>query len=171
MASFDRKWLHAQLNLAFRLVVHYLRFLSPFRARYGLPRFVSNYVVEGLPWATLEGRALAAEPGRCTACGQCDEVCPLVLAPQKPPFQGPQAMISCAARAAPHFEDAAEMFKTMTQASCLGCRACERACPERIPLLEVASSCLAQLETVHRVQAAVQTDSAAMPLPTAERKS
>lgn len=154
MASFDRKWLHAQVNLAWRVVVHYARAAWPWSPRYGLARFVSNYVPEGLPWATTRSRELGHEPGRCTLCGACDDACPLLLTLPPHEFLGPMTMVSSAARAAPHFEDAKETFTVLTQPYCQECRACEAACPEDIPILALADLYLEQLDVIHQVKSA-----------------
>lgn len=151
MALVDRKWVHAQLFLAWRVIVHYGRKLWPFGPRYGLERFVANYVPEGLPWATEESRALAHEPGRCTLCGACDDACPLLRGLPRA-FLGPMTMVSSAARAAPHFEDAADTFRTMTEPDCEACRACEAACPEDIPILRLAAGFLAQLHIIEEAR-------------------
>lgn len=152
MASFERKWIHAQLNLAYRVVIHYARFLWPWSPRYGLERFVSNYVPEGLPWATPRSRELGHEPGRCTQCSNCDDVCPLVRTLPPEEFLGPMAMVSSAARAAPHFADGEETFRIMTAESCVACRACEAACPEDIPLLALADLFLEQLAVIEQAK-------------------
>lgn len=152
MALVDRKWVHAQLFLAWRVVVHYARKLWPWSPRYGLERFVSNYVPEGLPWATERTRALAHEPGRCTLCGACDDACPLLRELPRHAFLGPLSMVASAARAAPHFEDAADTFRKMAEPGCAGCRACEQACPEDIPLLAIAEDALAQLHIIEEAR-------------------
>lgn len=168
MASFDRKWVHAQLNLAWRVIIHYARKLWPWSPRYGLPRFVSNYVPEGLPWATERSRALGHEPGRCTLCGACDDACPLLLALPRHVFLGPMTMVSSAARAAPHYEDAADTFRKMTEPSCDACRACEAACPEDIPLLSLAALYLDQLAIIEDARRAGD-EPRRLPSPPAER--
>lgn len=167
MALVDRKWLHAQLFLAWRVIVHYARKLWPFGPRYGLERFVSNYVAEGLPWATEESRALAHEPGRCTLCGACDDACPLLRGLPRA-FLGPMAMVSSAARAASDFEHAVDTFQKMSEPDCAACRACEVACPEDIPLLRVAEGCLAQLHIIEEARSGGERQSL-LPTPPAER--
>ncbi len=157
MASFDQKWIHAQLNLAWRVVVHYARFLWPWSPRFGLARFVSNYVPEGLPWATERSRELGHEPGRCTLCGACDDACPLLLTLPAHEFLGPMTMVSSAARAAQHFADARRTFETLTAPTCVECRQCEEACPEDIPILALATNALEQLAIVEQVSLQVAT--------------
>lgn len=168
MALVDRKWVHAQLFLAWRVIVHYARKLWPFSARYGLERFVSNYVAEGLPWATEPSRALAHEPGRCTLCGACDDACPLLRGLPQEAFLGPMAMVTSAARAAPHFEDAASTFRQMSAPCCVACRACEAACPEDIPLLALAKDLLAQLHIIEEARRS-GGQPPLLPAPPAER--
>ena len=147
----DRKWLYAKVNLASRVVVHYLRRLWPWSPRYGLLRFQQNYIVESLPPATLAHRDLAATPGRCTGCGSCDDVCPILAGStdvRAGDFGGPHAFVVAGARAATHLDDVAVALDTLTGPVCAGCNACDRACPERIPILALAASLQAQRRVV-----------------------
>lgn len=148
MASLDLKWWHAQVNLAWRMTVHYLRKLWPWRQRYGLERFRQNYVHEGLPPATEATRDIAHEPGRCTTCGACDDACPLLTRLSPAEFLGPMAMVISGARAAPHFADVETTLRTMVGATCASCRACDAACPEGIPVTRLAEVLLGQLACI-----------------------
>jgi succinate dehydrogenase/fumarate reductase-like Fe-S protein len=153
MAALDTKWWHAQLNLAYRVVLHYLRKLWPWAPRFGRERFLHNYVPEGLPPATPAWRDIAHEPGRCTLCGACDEACPLMLERSRAEFLGPMQTIASAARAAPHLEDVAQTLSTMTSDTCTSCRLCEPACPEDIPILTLAAALDAQRDVIERARA------------------
>ena len=148
MASLDLKWLHAQANLGWRALVHYVKWLWPWRRRYGLERFQENYVHEGLPPASEAMRELSAEPGRCTLCGVCDDVCPLVGKLSPAEFIGPMAFVASGARAAPHFADVESTLRTLLGPTCSSCRACDIACPERIPVTRLAEVLLGQLATI-----------------------
>ena len=141
MASFDLKWLHAQANLAWKLVRHWLRKLWPWAPRYGFARFQENYVPEGLPPSTPAFRLLAHEPGRCTACSMCDEVCPILrgeLKGEDPQFLGPMTFILSATRQAPQLDDVKQTLATLNGPVCAGCRKCDAVCPERIPIEKLA---------------------------------
>lgn len=135
--ALDRKWLHAQINLGLKVVAHYLKKLWPWSPRYGLERFQQNYVVEGLPPATQAFRKLAEEPGRCTTCGACDRVCPLLETDKD--FVGPMRFVVAGARAAPHLDDVKETLAVLLSPTCTDCRKCEAACPEVIPILGIAA--------------------------------
>lgn len=135
--ALDRKWLHAQFNLGFKLVVHYLKKLWPWSPRYGLERFQQNYVVDGLPPATLAFRKLAEEPGRCTTCGACDRACPILDTNRD--FIGPMRFVVSGARAAPHLDDVKDTLRILTEPTCTDCKKCEAACPEAIPILAIAA--------------------------------
>jgi ferredoxin len=147
----DRKWLHAQMNLAVRVVVHFARRLWPWAPRYGLVRFQQNYVVEHLPPATPEHRALATSPGRCTGCGACDERCP-ILAGTTPvaadDFGGPQAFVVAGARSSTNLDDIGFALDTLVGPVCTACRACDATCPELIPITRLAASLHAQRAVV-----------------------
>lgn len=148
MASFDLKWWHAQANLAWRTTLHYLRKLWPWRERFGLERFRQNYVHEGLPPATETVRSLAHQPGRCTMCGLCDEVCPLMDTLPIEAFLGPMTFVISGARAAPHFGDVETTLRTLVGSTCQACRRCEDMCPEQIPITRLAEAMLGQLTTI-----------------------
>jgi ferredoxin len=152
----DRKWLHAQFHLGTRVVVHYARKLWPWSPRFGLARFQENYVVEGLPPFSPAHRALAHEPGRCTGCGACDDVCPIlagntdVVADE---FCGPHAFVVAGARSAPHLDDVGFALDTLTGRVCTACRACDRACPEAIAITTIAAALQDQRKVVAAARA------------------
>ena len=154
----DRKWLHAQFNLGWQLVVHTAKKLWPWRERFGLERYQHNYVHEGLPPSTPAFRALAHEAGRCTSCGACDAVCPIVAA-RDGEFLGPMAFILSGARGAPHLDDVVTTLRVLTSETCTSCARCVVACPERIPILEVASVLHAQHDVIERARAALRASS------------
>lgn len=149
--ALDRKWLHAQINLGFKLVVHYLAKLVPWSTRYGLERFQQNYVVEGLAPATTSFRALAHHAGRCTTCGECDRVCPLLDvsgATFTHDFMGPRSFVVAGARAAHLLDDVKDSLRILTSPTCTDCKKCEAACPEGIPILALAAGLKAQADVV-----------------------
>jgi succinate dehydrogenase/fumarate reductase-like Fe-S protein len=156
VARLDRKLLFAIANLGWRFLLHHLARLSPFRTRHGIARFRENYVHEGLPPHTPSERARASDATRCTACGFCDAVCPLLVDDSAPGFIGPKAFVLSAARAAPHFDDARVTLRTLTSTSCEACTLCEGHCPERIPILALAAQCAAQLVVIDEAKAARQ---------------
>jgi Pyruvate/2-oxoacid:ferredoxin oxidoreductase delta subunit len=155
--ALDVKWLHAQFNLAWRVVVHYTKKLIPGTARFGIRRFQENYVAEGLPPATPSFRSIAHEPGRCTGCGVCDSVCPIVAGkvPSTSPedFLGPMRFIQSGARSAPHLDDVRIELDVLNSDVCKNCRQCDKQCPERIPIAAVAAALAAQLHTITRARA------------------
>jgi ferredoxin len=153
MASLDLKWWHAQANLGWRAFVHYFSKLWPWRARYGLERFRANYVHEGLPPAAPAHRALAHEPGRCTACGNCDSACPVLHDHDLQGFIGPMAFVVGGARSGPHLPDVRETLRILNGPLCADCRACDAACPERIPITAIAAALAEQLEVIDGARA------------------
>lgn len=151
--ALDAKWLHAQFNLAWHVVLHALRKLWPWSPRFGLLRFQENYVVEGLAPATAPDRAtLAMSAGRCTTCGACDDACPILRGARADvvagDFMGPRAFVLAGARATTQLEDLGGSLDVLAGAGCQGCRACDVACPEVIPITALAMSLLAQRQVV-----------------------
>jgi ferredoxin len=147
MASLDTKWLVAQLNLAWRVVVHAANMLVPRRARDGLAQFHQNYLADALVAATPASRALSSMAGRCTVCGLCDDVCPL-LRTAHDEFMGPQAFVVSGLRATPQLVDLRSTLQVLQGETCRSCRACVSACPVDIPILELAQHQRAALAVV-----------------------
>lgn len=157
MASlFDPRWWAAQLFLGWKLVAHYLKKAWPWAPRYGFARFQENYVAEGLPPSSAEFRLLAHEPGRCTTCGACDAVCPILRGHQRSPvsadFLGPMGFVISGARGAPHLADVKVTLDVLNGPLCEGCRACDAACPERIPIAKLAAVYEEQRAVVERAR-------------------
>lgn len=142
------KWWHAQVNLAWRVVVHYLKKLWPLRKRYGYERFVNNYVAEGFPSYSSSFRAIAHKPSRCTTCGMCEIVCPILKTKEHPDFIGPMRMVVSGMRGGPTLFDVESSLKVLASPDCILCNACERACPEQIPILSLAQGFLDQIHEV-----------------------
>lgn len=131
------KWWYAQIFLGFHVVVHYLKKLWPWHVKDGLKQFKKNYIVEGLPAYSSSFRALAFQPGQCTACGICDTVCPLVLSSDFN-FLGPMRSVASVMRGGPLLEYALDDLSTFSADACVSCRKCESACPQNIPISELA---------------------------------
>lgn len=152
MALWDRKWLHAQLNLAWHLVRHFTVRLWPWRRRYKLERFRDNYVHEGLPPASEAFRKSAHFFGQCTGCGACDETCPLMREMSRTDFVGPMSLILSGARSAPDLDSVESSLRLMVGPQCQECQRCDAVCPEEIPLLHLAELLLKQLHSTEEAR-------------------
>lgn len=133
-----------------------LRALRPEQS--GLDAFKQNYVQEGLPPVPADVRARYHEFVRCTACGACDAVCPMTKDADPLEWQGPMTVVLSMARAAPHYAEALPALRHFEQ--CGTCRACERVCPEHIPIRDVG---MMMLQALSAIEANRPRDVAALP--------
>lgn len=138
------KWLHAQFNLAWRVVIHYVKKAMPWMPRYGYNRFRENYVSDGLPAFTKEHRQIAHMAGQCITCGQCDVACPKLT--NRVEFLGPMKLVVSGFRAGPYLKDIRSTLEQMTSDSCEQCGQCEKACPVQIPILQLSHMASRQLK-------------------------
>lgn len=134
----DKKWLLAQLNLTKHVLIHYLKKLIPWPGKKGIAAFEANYLEDGLARYSQGHRDIAEMPGKCTGCSQCDAVCPILASGENRAFLGPMRFVASGLRGGPLVEDIASTVDTILSEACLSCNACERACPEGIPILELA---------------------------------
>ena len=148
----DLKKLFANLNLLWRLILHFLRKLNPAHEGFGLQRFEKNYLHEGLPPIAPGSLDFAHASGQCTVCGECDHVCPLLLEAPAPNFLGPMATVVSASRAAPHFHAARQTLDIMLSDTCSSCQACVNICPENIPILDMAKGMQDQLNVINQAK-------------------
>ena len=152
MASLDIRRLHALLNLAWRVVVHYA--MWPFTRRAGIDRFRANYVHEGLPPTSPAHRTFGNEAGRCTTCGACDAVCPILRKREPAFFIGPMSFIIAGARAGPHLPDIKGSLEVLNGPICGGCRKCDACCPELIPIARIAAALAEELSIIEGARSA-----------------
>lgn len=148
----NARWWHAQANLAWHAIRHFTRKLWPFRSRFGLARFRSNYIREGLPPFVPAHRQLAAELGKCTLCGHCDDVCPLLSGTHAANFLGPMSFVVSGLRAGPQLSDIQATLDTMRGVDCTSCQACVQVCPEHISILQLAAFASAQLVVLREAE-------------------
>ena len=158
----DLKKIHADFNLLWRLIVHFLRKLNPMHEGFGLARFDKNYVHEGLPPIAPSSISIAHYSGQCTVCGECDYVCPLMNTQPRHVFIGPMAMVISGSRASPHFDDLRSSLEMMGSSVCTDCNACSQSCPEGIPILDLSSGMRSQLQVIDQAKS---RHAAALPAP------
>ncbi len=150
MKNANWKWLYAKLRLGFLGALHYALMFWPWRSRFGYQKFLENYLPDGLPSYSPELRAIAHEPGRCTTCGMCDAACPEISPFEKGGprgiFLGPMRLVISGMRGGPILPDVADSLAFVANTACQGCQACERACPEQIPIVSLAQQFHTQLK-------------------------
>ena len=122
--------------LGTQLVLHLLRMLWPFGRERGAKRFIENYRADYIRPVTAHERELFPLWQRCTNCGLCEAVCQLDSAP------GDELSLSFTRLASSAWRDmsAHRLIQSSAKAleECRPCGDCEAACPEAIPLRELA---------------------------------
>jgi succinate dehydrogenase/fumarate reductase-like Fe-S protein len=134
MTLLNKKWCFAQLNLAYRLFLHLLKWPFSRFFKKGQKQFFQNYAAE-LNWVpNIEFAALSHEPSRCMACGLCDAVCPLIGAN----FTGPMQLVLGVMQGGERLKAAKAELSVLSDSACADCRACDKACPVQIPITTLA---------------------------------
>ncbi|MBI5528072.1 MAG: hypothetical protein HY897_17205 [Deltaproteobacteria bacterium] len=127
-------------NLGVRFWAHFLKkpFVNPEET--GRRRFDENFRADGLLPYTAEHAARLPLYETCLNCGLCDAACASVARPpptahRLPPLQ-PSLIPVMASRAQPLFRASAELAAFYL--ACGECKKCEEACPNGIPIREMA---------------------------------
>lgn len=122
--------------LGTQLLLHLLGLLWPFGRERGAKRFLENYRADHIRPVTTHERELVPLWQRCTNCGLCEAVCPLDTVP------GDALGLSFTRLAIAGWRDlsAHRLIQASAKAmeACQPCGDCESACPEEIPLRELA---------------------------------
>ncbi|MBF0492665.1 MAG: 4Fe-4S dicluster domain-containing protein [Deltaproteobacteria bacterium] len=113
------------LNLACFFLLHLLRRI--FLRSGGIQRFQKNYLEVKI--LSLEDKKMFQGLGRCTACGDCDKICPALKQKNEIHFLGPMAVPLSYARSL-YFLDKVQIPWDI----CKDCGECEKVCPENVPL-------------------------------------
>lgn len=118
----------AKLNLAWALVIHFLK--RPF-ADNGYEAFLDYYKPDRLIPLSQVDKTCLLKFSQCLNCGLCDAVCPALEQKPREIFPGPSYLVTTLTRATPDFW-AADLDLSL----CESCRRCESACPNRVPVKE-----------------------------------
>lgn len=126
MASSSGKKIIALLNLAFSLVLHFLRRLC-FWKKTGLKQFDENYRQDGLLPLTSQDQKILFSFSACINCRLCDTACPAIFKIPRERFPGPSFVLTTYSRS----------FKNLWASSldlslCQDCAACHQVCPNNI---------------------------------------
>lgn len=129
--------------LAWHLFLHVvrkyvLRMKSP-----GLTAFAENYRDDRVtPFSAWERERHAAF-SKCIACGLCDPVCPSLRAAGREKFTGPMDLAVCVSRDPTESGFSPDPFRSLL------CEACDRACPESVPVSEIISNMRRKARETH----------------------
>lgn len=145
--SNTKHWLYSQAFLGAVLVWHYVKKVWPWRRRHGLLQFRQNYVAEGAPRYFESLRAIAHEPGQCTACGLCEAVCPI----RHEGFIGPMRLVLNGMQGGNALLAKESSFRVMASDECTACGKCEAACPEGIQMRQLSHAYLLQIEEIKQM--------------------
>lgn len=119
------------LLLAYQFNLHMLkRYVLRIRAG-GLDEFNEYYRNDCLAPISEHARELHALLENCIACGECDPVCPVLVALGRDSFEGPEALAVNLSRNLPDVGLVPDAFR------CTLCGACELVCPLNVPVPEI----------------------------------
>lgn len=118
----------AKLNLAWALVLHFLR--RPFQDN-GYRAFLDHYRADRLVPLSHVDKTWLLRFSQCLNCGLCDAACPALDTLPRESFPGPSALVTTLTRATGDFWAAG-----VDLSLCEGCRNCESVCPNRVPVKE-----------------------------------
>lgn len=121
------KSLFAKLNLAWALLLHFLRKLQ--RKTRGYEAFIENYREDRLVPLSEVDKDWLLRFSRCFNCGICDTVCPALDRLPSEVFPGPSYLVTTLTRATPDFWAAG-----VNLSMCEGCQLCEQVCPNQVPV-------------------------------------
>ncbi len=122
------KLLFAKLNLAWALLLHFLK--KPFRfRRQGLLLFLDNYRADRLVPLTSSDKDWMDRFSQCMNCGLCDAVCPALLKFPREIFPGPSYIVTALVRSPADYR-----FSGIDLSWCEGCDQCEKICPNLVPI-------------------------------------
>jgi succinate dehydrogenase/fumarate reductase-like Fe-S protein len=118
----------AKINLAFHLLIHFLKKLFPKRKK-GIWQFVDNYRKDRLIPLTSSDKDWMDRFSRCMNCGLCDAVCPALQNFPRHLFPGPSYIVTTLVRSPPTYR-----FSGIDLSWCEGCHQCEKICPNLVPI-------------------------------------
>ena len=105
---------------------HILRKKSP-----GYDEFIEYYREDRIVPLSPEERERHMDYSRCVVCELCDPVCPVLTVAGSSKFVGPMDIASCLSRDITEFGAWRDPFLSTL------CGACERVCPEGVPVVEM----------------------------------
>lgn len=99
----------------------------------GYDQFIENYRADRIAPFSERERDRLSEFSRCIACGLCDPVCPSLRAGGRSHFAGPMDLAMCVSRDPTELGLSPDPFRSVL------CEACDRACPESVPVAELVT--------------------------------
>ncbi len=119
----------AKLNLAWNLVIYLLKW--PFKRGGGYRQFLEQYLPDRLLPLSSSDKTWLIRFSQCLNCGLCDAACPALRTSAREVFPGPSYLLTTFSRSIPDFPAV-----RLDSHICEGCDACQRICPNHVPVKE-----------------------------------
>jgi len=139
----DTKKISSIALLGWNFWAHMFRKYLLRRKSAGYDQFIENYRADRIVPFSGRERERLNEFSKCISCGLCDPVCPSLRAGGRSHFAGPMDLAICVSRDPTELGVSPDPFRSVL------CEACDRACPEGVPVVEIITYMRAKTRETH----------------------